>query len=202
MAEAGDILQLTIVTELEGVAMRNTIYWALVTQGTAPSLAVVAGLFGDEFIVASQAVVTTQLNYVAFIVDNLSRNEVRGIVTSPDSGNALGDSHPQDNVLRFNEWAPNADKSAIHRGAFNLSGVAESFSADGRVIDPSQFQSISLFLSVQFLDSPSGFTATPQIRRRIPLSVPPLYEFFRISKADVNPTFFKLKSRKTTVLGL
>lgn len=201
MPENGDILQFTIVSELEGVAMRNNVYWELVALGTVDDLVGVATLLGDEYIVVSNQLLTTQLNYIAFIVDNLTRNEVRGIVTSDSSGLVAEGSHPQDQVIRINEFAPDTQVNAMRRGAFNLSGVAESFSHEGRLRDPDQFNDLVAFLQNQFLDSPSGLTTTPQVRRRIPASQPPAHTFHRIAKAEVNPTFFKLKSRKTTVLG-
>jgi len=202
MPEPGDIFQITIVSELEGVAMRNNVYLALVTMGNLTTLAEVAGIYGDEYIRVSNQLLTTQLNYVAFIVDNLTRNEVRGIVTSDSSGIVAEGAHPQDQVIRINEFAPDSDSNAMRRGAFNLSGVGESFSGEGRLLDVTQFNQLVLLLSSQFLDSPSGLTMNPEVRRRIPASQPPAFTFHRITKAEVNPTFFKLKSRKTTVLGI
>jgi len=201
MPENGDILQFTIVSELEGVAMRNNVYWELIEIGSASDLAAVAQILGAEYIVVSNQLLTTQLNYVAFIVDNLTRNEVRGIVTSDAAGIVAEGSHPQDQVIRINEFAPDGSVNEMRRGAFNLSGVAESFSHEGRLRDPDQFDQLIAFLQNQFLDSPSGLTLNPEVRRRIPASQPPAHTFHRIAKAEVNPTFFKLKSRKTTVLG-
>lgn len=202
MPQDGDQLQFTIITTLEGVAMRNNIYPQVTALGTNDNLADVAGILGQEFIDVTLQVLTTQVQYVAFIVDNLSRNEVRGIITADNTGNLEEGAHPQDQVLRFNEWAPDDNVNEMRRGAFNLSGVGESFSQEGRLREGTEFQSLELFLSTQFLDSTTGLTTVPMIRRRIPASQPPAYTFHRISKAEVNPTFFKLKSRKTTILGL
>ena len=201
MPEVDDILQFTIVTELEGVAMRNTMYWQLDNKGNTDDLAAIATILGDAYIDVSEALLSTVVDYTAFLVDNLTRNEVRGVVTTERSGSQLRDSHPQDQVLRFNEWAPSATKEVMHRGAFNLSGIVESLSTDGRVNDIVEFNALAAFLSSQHLDATSGLQTSPHVRRRVPGSQPPVYTFHPIEKAQVNPTFFKLKSRKTQILG-
>jgi len=202
MPEQGDFLRMTIVTELEGVAIRNDVHLEFIQGGTTDDLDDVAQLYGQEWIDVSNDVLTQEVTYVAFIVDNLSRNEVRGIRTSDLNGLILDGAHPQDQVLRFNEYGDSGGGDKLVRGAFNLSGTGQNLSENGRVADISIFQPIETFLGQQFLDSPSGLTLNPQVRRRIPGSDPPAYTFHRISSAQLNPTFFKLKSRKTSVLGL
>jgi len=201
MPEPLDILRLTLIHELDGVAMRNDIYWQLQILGTAPGMNGITTLLFQEWITASQLVVATQLDYVAAVLENLTRNEVRGLVTSTDNGDAIGNSHPQDQVLRFNEYARSEDDTRMHRGAFNLSGVTVGHSRDGRLVSVGPFGLIETYLGQQFLDSPSGLTLNPQVRTRIPGSSPPAYLFHRTLEAIVNPTFHKLKSRKTNVLA-
>jgi len=202
MPEIGDILRMTMITELEGVAMRNDIHVEVVTTGTLVTLAEIVEVFGQEWIDVSNDVLTIQTTYVAFIMDNLTRNEVRGIRTSDAVGIILDGAHPQDQVLRFNEYGDGGPGQPLRRGALNLSGTGQNLSHEGRVSDISIFNPIELFLGQQFLDSPSGLTLNPQVRRRIPGSQPPAYTFHRILRASLNPTFFKLKSRKTQVLGI
>ena len=202
MPDDGDILRMTIITELEGVAMRNDVHTELVTAGTLDTLAEIVAVYAQEWIDVSNDVLTTQLQYVAFIMDNLTRNEVRGILTTDTVGIIVDGAHPQDQVLRFNEYGDGGLGQPLRRGAFNLSGTGQNLSESGRVSDISIFQPIETFLGQQFLDSPSGLTLNPQVRRRIPGSSPPVYTFHRITRASLNPTFFKLKSRKTTVLGI
>jgi len=201
MPEVDDIIQFVMVTELEGVAMRNTIYWQIDNLGNVDDLAAIATILGDEWINVAEGLLSTRLNFIAFLVDNLTRNEVRGVITTGQSGTILRDAHPQDQVVRFNEWAPDAQAESLFRGALNLSGVEEALSTDGRVNDIPSFQAVEGFLMNQNIDSGSGLQTTPHIRRRVPGSTPPIYTFHAISKAEVNPTFFKLKSRKTQVLG-
>jgi len=202
MPEVGDILRMTIITELEGVAMRNDIHTELVTTGTLVTLADIVEVFGQEYIDVSNDVLTIQTTYVAFIMDNLTRNEVRGIRTSDVTGIILDGAHPQDQVLRFNEYGDGGEGQPLRRGAFNLSGTGQNLSHEGRVADISIFNPIEVFLGSQFLDSPSGLTLTPVVKRRIPGSSPPNFTYHRILQASLNPTFFKLKSRKTQVLGI
>jgi len=85
MPEQGDFLRMTIVTELEGVAIRNDVHLEFIQGGTTDDLDDVAQLYGQEWIDVSNDVLTQEVTYVAFIVDNLSRNEVRGIRTPRDS---------------------------------------------------------------------------------------------------------------------
>jgi len=201
MPEVEDIVQFTIVTELEGVAMRNTMYWQLDNLGNVTDLAAIANILGQAYIDVSEALLSTVVEYTAFLVDNLTRNEVRGVITTSQKGAQLRDSHPQDQVLRFNEWAPSSTAEVMHRGAFNLSGVVESLSTHGRINDIVEFNGLAGYLSSQNIDAGSGLQSTPHVRRRVPASQPPIYTFHKITKAQVNPTFFKLKSRKTQILG-
>lgn len=201
MPETDDIVQFTIVTELEGVAMRNTIYWQLDNLGNVDELTDIARILGEEWIDVAAGVLSSVLDFTAFLVDNLTRNEVRGVHTTSQKGGVLRDSHPQDQVLRFAEWAPADPPTVVYRGGFNLSGIEEALSTDGRLNDITEVTAIEGYLFNQHIDSDSGLQASPHVRRRIPGSSPPSYTFHRIVKAQVNPTFFKLKSRKTQVLG-
>jgi len=201
MPEVGDIIQYTIVTELEGVAIRNTIYWMLDNLGNTDDLTDIARILGVEWIDTSEGILSVNVKYTAFLVDNLTRNEIRGVHTTSQAGTILRDSHPQDQVLRFNEWAPAQEGEVVFRGGFNLSGLEENLSTDGRVNDIPSMEAVERYLFQQFIDSDSGLQCSPHVRRRTPGSSPPVYTFHKINKAQVNPTLFKLKSRKTAVLG-
>ncbi len=202
MPEVNDFLRMTIISELEGVAMRNDIYVQLINLGDQTTLTGMVAIFGQEYIDVSNDLLTTELHYVAFILDNLTRNEVRGLLTSTAQGLLIEGSHPQDQVVRINEWGSNQGEPELRRGAFNLSGIGKSLSEDGRINDIQKFNPLEVYLSTQFLDSTSGLTMNPQVRRRVPGSSPPIYTFHRIEQALANPTYFKLKSRKTNVLGI
>jgi len=201
MPEVGDIIQYTIVTELEGVAIRNTMYWQIDNLGNTDDLTDIARILGTEWIDQSEGILSVNVKYTAFLVDNLTRNEIRGVHTTSQAGTILRDSHPQDQVLRFNEWAPQEGGEAVFRGGFNLSGLEENLSTDGRVNDIPSMEAVERYLFQQFIDSDSGLQTSPHVRRRTPGSSPPVYTFHKINKAQVNPTLFKLKSRKTAVLG-
>jgi len=201
MPIVGDILQMTAITDLKGVAMRNNTYQELISLGSTATLADIGLIWSQEYVDVFDGVMTNEVNFIAFLVDNLTRNEVRGVVTSTATGSITGGAHPQDQVLRFNEYAPDTAVNEMRRGAFNLSGVAETLSTDGRLNNVATMSAAESFLGQQFLDSPSGLTLNPQVRRRIPASSPPQYTFHRIERVQVNPTYFKLKSRKTTILG-
>lgn len=202
MPQVGDITRFTLIHEMDGVAMRNDMYHEIVVLGTVNTLNEAVQLLADAWIVASQAVLSNLLSYEVFALENLSRNEARGIATGAATGGVANSGHPQDQVLVFTEYGEDVPANKLRRGRFNLSGVAEGFSSGGRVNDPTEFDDIRLFLGTQFLDAGTGFSANPMTRRRIPASNPPSYTYHRIEVARLNPKFFKLKSRKATLLGV
>ena len=202
MPEADDKLRLTIVHEISGVATRNDVYYDVADPGTITQLSEIAALLAVEWEAASQAVLAQNVNYVAYLVDNLSRNEVRGVVTSSGAGIDNSGSHPQDQVIRFNEYGHNAGALPLRRGAFNLSGVGKQFSLRGRVNDETEFNAIRLFLSLQFVDSPSTLSLNPQVRTRDAGGPPVSYSFHRTVRCNIATRIFKLKSRKVSLLGV
>lgn len=202
MPEVGDFTRFTLIHEMDGVAMRNDMYFELVVLGSVTSLTEAVQLLADEWILKSQPVLSNLLSYEVFALENLSRNEARGIATGTANGGVANSGHPQDQVLVFTEYGEDTPANKFRRGRFNLSGVAEGFSSGGRVNDPTEFTDIRLFLGTQFFNISSGFTANPMTRRRTPGSSPPTYTYHRIQVARLNPQFFKLKSRKATLLGI
>lgn len=202
MPETNDKLRLTIVHEISGVATRNDVYYDVADPGTITQLSQIAALLAIEWEAASQAILAQNVNYIAYLVDNLSRNEVRGVVTSQGSGIDNSGSHPQDQVIRFNEYGHNAGGLPLRRGAFNLSGVGKQFSIRGRINDESEFNAIRLFLQLQFLDSPSTLALNPQVRTRDPAPGPVSYFFHRTVQVNISTRIFKLKSRKVSLLGV
>jgi len=202
MPAADDKLRLTIVHELSGVAFRNDVYYDVVDPGTITQLSQIAVLLATEWEAASEDVLTNEVRYVAYLVDNLTRNEVRGVVTSVGTGNDNSGSHPQDQVVRFNEYGHNAGALPLRRGAFNVSGVGQQFSNRGRINDETEFNAIRLFLSTQFVDSPSTLSLNPQVRTRNPGGPPVVYSYHRTVQANISTRLFKLKSRKATLLGV
>lgn len=202
MPQVDDKLRLTIVHELSGVATRNDVYWDVADPGTVQTLSDVAILLAAAWELAASVILTNEVRFIAYLVDNLTRNEVRGVVTSSGTGNDNSGSHPQDQVVRFNEYGHNADALPLRRGAFNLTGVGQDFSTRGRINDETEFNAVRLFLSTQFLDSPSTLALNPQIRTRDPGGPPVVYSFHRSVRCNVSTRLFKLKSRKATLLGV
>lgn len=202
MPEANDKLRLTIVHELSGVATRNDVYYDVADPGTITLLSEIAALLAVEWEAASEAILAQEVRFVAYLVDNLTRNEVRGVVTSTGNGLDNSGAHPQDQVVRFNEYGHNAGALPLRRGAFNLTGVGKQFSVRGRINDETEFNAVRLFLQQQFLDSPSTLALNPQIRTRDPGGPPVVYSFHRTERVNVSTRLFKLKSRKATLLGV
>lgn len=200
MPADNDFLRSTIVTEQTGVTFRNDIYWQIVEPGTISNLNEIATIIFDEWFSVSSPILITSLKYVAVLVDNLTINELRGILVSTANGAGSGDSHPQDQVLRFNEYGQIAVGDPIVVGGFNLSGIRSALSIGGRLKSNADVSAIETFLGTQHLDVATGLKINPQVRTRVPLSSPPVYVFHRTIRANVNPTFNKMKSRKTSIL--
>lgn len=200
MPADNDFIRSTIITELNGVTFRNDIYWQIVENGTVTTLNEVANIISGQWFAVSSPILIIPLTYVAVIVDNLTQNELRGVIIPGATGAGTGDSHPQDQVLRFNEYGQNAPTDKIRVGGFNLSGIRDVLSRNGRLSDPVTVDAIETFLGQQHLDISTGLTLNPQVRTRVPLSSPPVYVFHRTLRAVVNPTFRKLKSRKTSII--
>jgi len=200
MPADNDFIRSTIVTEEKGVTFRNDIYWQIVETGTVTNLNEVASIISAEWFAVSSPVLVNDVAYVAVLVDNLTINELRGVVIPGTTGGGTGDSHPQDQVLRFNEYGQNLATDKIRVGGFNLSGIREALSTTGRLNSTTIMNPISLFLGTQHLDVSSGLKLNPQVRTRVPASSPPVYVFHRTLRAVVNPRFSKLKSRKTSIL--
>jgi len=200
MPADNDLIRSTIVTELNGVTFRNDIYWQIVELGTVTNLNEVATIISDEWFSVSSPILINPLQYIAVLVDNLTQNELRGVVSPGTVGGGSGDSHPQDQVLRFNEYGQISPGDPIKVGGFNLSGIREALSNQGRLFDPTAVNAIETFLGTQHLDVTTGLKINPQVRTRVPSSSPPVYIFHRTIRCVVNPTFSKLKSRKTSIL--
>ena len=202
MPEVGDITRFTLIHQMDGVAMRNDMYFQIGILGSVQTLNEAVQLLADAWILASQQVLSNVLSYEVFALENLTRNEARGIATGQVSGGVANSGHPQDQVLVFTEYGEDTQVNIFRRGRFNLSGVAEGFSTGGRLNNPEEFDDIRIFLGTTFFNQSSGFEASPQTRRKIPGSSPPAHTFHRIQVARLNPKFFKLKSRKATLLGV
>jgi len=200
MPSDNDFIRSTIVTEENGVTFRNDIYWQIVETGTVSDLNDVANIISAEWFSVSSPVLVNALSYVAVLVDNLTVNELRGVVIPGVVGAGTGDSHPQDQVLRFNEYGQIGGGDPIVVGGYNLSGIREALSTNGRLNDDTTVVNIETFLGQQHLDVSSGLKINPQVRTRVPASSPPVYVFHRTLRAVVNPTFRKLQSRKTSIL--
>lgn len=202
MPEVGDMTRFTLIHEMDGVAMRNDMYFQIGILGAITTLGQAVQELADEWIQVSQAVLSNVLSYEVFALENLTRNEARGIAVGQVNGGVANSGHPQDQVLVFTEYGEDQPNNVFRRGRFNLSGVAEGFSSGGRINDPSEFDPIRVFLGTTYFNQASGLEMNPQTRRRIPGSNPPSYTFHRIQVARLNPQFFKLKSRKATLLGV
>lgn len=202
MPASSDIIKATLIYDCSGVTCRNDNYYRVTNVGTIPNLSAVAIGVQQAFEAATQAVLSTSTKYTACVVDNMTQNEVRGIATSQLAGTNIDGAHPQDQVLRFNEYGNNSPGLPLMRGAFNLSGTAEEYSDQGRLTTLTPFFPMISFLMDALVIVSEVFEMKPQVRTRIPGSAPPEYLHWDMQAVRINQRFFKLKSRKANLLGL
>jgi hypothetical protein len=147
-----------------------------------------------------KAVLAPAWSLVCGIYENLTAVEAKAIAFTTLVGTALGGSHPQDQVVRLNRYSVSQAPAngTLRVSAFNQSGVDEGFSTKGRVNDTSEFQNLQIFLSTQQIFG-TEWTVTPQSRNRIELLPPFTFQFNRVDQCLLNPTFLKLRPRKTNL---
>jgi len=197
MPQVGDIVRTTLIQELAGVQLGNVLYWQIDDLGLDPSLQV--GL-GDIMTKYHQAVLTfcsNKWSLVCGIYENMTRVEAKITVFDTLAGTGTDDSHPQDQVFRFNRYAQDLSTDPIKRGAFNQSGVEEEWSTRGRVNTPATFSTLRDFLRDQQILPGPNWTIDPVLRWESAEGPPPVYTFTDITDVQLSSRVFKLGRRKT-----
>lgn len=196
MPQTGDIIRTTIVQELGGRSMSNALYWQIDDLGTDPPLN--QGL--DDVVQAYWAVAndvcSDQWAVVCAIYENLTRVEAKVNLFTTLAGSVVDDSHPQDQVVRINQYAQPVAAEPPKRGAFNQSGVAEGLSTRGRVNNIAQFGPLVQFLRNQQVFG-TNWTLQPQLRFQTAPGPPVVYGYSDMVAVQVSAPLFKLSSRKS-----
>ena len=204
MAQVGDFFKVTFVQEIGGVALQNSMIFQVNDLGTDPTINTVL----DQLMVAYRGAVTNictaAWRLTCGVYENLSRVEVKAIVFSSLTGTAVGDAHPQDQVVRWNRYGQPAGTDDIIRSWWNQTGIAESFSTDGRVNNATPFADLTSFLTAQLILAGPTWTVKPALFGAIqnnPNPTPNVDGFQLVNICQFNNTFFKLRSRKTKLCG-
>lgn len=200
MPSLGDVVAITLVQELSGVQMANKTYWRIDDLGANPTNIAALISFMSEYHSVISGALSPAWSLVCGVYENVTAVEAKAITFTTLIGLAVGDSHPQDQVVRLNRYSTqdNGEKVTARVSAFNQSGVAEEFSTRGRVNDTSEFLALRNFLRVQQIFG-SDWTITPMSRNREQKVAPFTFAFNVVQQCLLNPTFLKLVTRKTNL---
>lgn len=198
MTQVADIIRTTLIQEFAGVQLGNTVYWQVddlgLDQGTAVNLSKIM----DYFRSSVTAVCTTDWKIVCGIFENLTTPEVKQKVFATLSGSAVGNAHPQDQVVRMNRYGILNPGDKPTRSWFNLSGVDKTFSTRGRINSIGSFAPLATFLTAQHVLELDGWTIDPQVRKEV---VPGTgnYSYMNCDWSQASSRYFKIASRKTNL---
>lgn len=196
MPVPGDILQFSIITEINGTACSNRLFFRVFKQDPTTQLANMVVIMHLRYDGLFAPTTSTDATFSCFKLENLTGNEGAAQIFGVTTGSQLDRSHPQDQVLRYNLYGQEG-VNPIRRGAFNQSGISVNLSTDGRLNDNTLFRAVedSFLSDVTFPDGET--TLHPGIRWRSQVGPPPLYSFAPMVAARANPVYLKLRSRKT-----
>lgn len=200
MPSLGDVISTVLVQELGGVQMANKLYWKVDDLGSNPSNTAALSQIMVEYHDVIKAALAPTWSLVCGIYANETAVEAKSIVFTDLVGTSLVGSHPQDQPVRLNRYAVSVAPAngSLRVSGFHQSGVSEDFSTRGRVNDTAEFLALRNFLRSQQIFA-TEWTLTPQSRNRIELVPPFTYQFNAVTQCLLNPTFLKLRSRKTSL---
>lgn len=200
MPNLNDVVSVTLVQELAGVQMANKLFLRIDDLGTNPTVVTALVQIMTEYHTTIKATLSANWSLVCGIYENLTDIEAKAITFTNLVGTHLLDCHPQDQVVRLNRYSTSVAPAngSLRVAAFNQSGVAEALSTRGRINDTAEFLNLRNFLRVQQIFG-TEWTVTPMSRNRIELVPPFTYQFNVVDQCLLQPTLFKLRSRKTNL---
>jgi hypothetical protein len=180
--------------------MANKTYWRIDDLGSNPTNVAALVDFMQGYHDAIKNVLSPAWSLVCGVYENVTQVEAKAITFTNLVGVGIGDSHPQDQVVRLNRYTTqdNGEKVTARVSAFNQSGVREEFSTRGRVNDTSEFLALRNFLRTQQVFG-TEWTMTPMSRNAEQKDPPHTYAFNVVQQCLLNTTFLKLVTRKTNL---
>lgn len=156
-----DNIKTSWVSELDGVAMSNEITWKIVDLGDDPTNLSMLIAITTAYGIAWSPPLTMTTTISCAVYENLSSPEAKEInFPIGIEGLIIGTPHPQDQVIRFSEYTVEQPNGTLKKGAYNLSGMAQSLSTNGIVNDVALFSPLRQFLSDQLVLG-TGWTIKP-----------------------------------------
>jgi hypothetical protein len=203
MPAINDIIRFSIVTELQGVQMQNQFLYRVDALGVDDGITDNLNAFITEVGTAINTLCSNKLKISCGKYENLSQVEMQQIVFVNIPGGASGDSHPQNQVLRFNSWGfqQPGDERVINNG-FNLSGVSEDHSTKGRYNGGGSLVALLALLNGQtdLVPAAAGWSIQAMVYGK---NIAGGAEVYRESRQSaVNRTFNKLRQRTTQLCAI
>lgn len=157
-----DVIKTSFVSELSGVAISNEMTWRIVDLGVDPGNFLSLIAITDAYAIAWAPPLSDTISISCAVYENLTSTEAKEISFPVGKvGDLLtSDPHPTDQVIRFAEYTMQQPDGTLKRGAYNLSGTAESLSTNGLINDVVPFNPLSDFLQDQLLLG-TGWTIKP-----------------------------------------
>lgn len=202
MPNVNDIVSIDFIQEYDGVQMSNRTYWEVDSLGNEPTVPQALDDIVGQFHVAFQDRCSDQWAIVCAIYRNITSVETKAVLFTTLAGADITQGHPQDQVLRFNEYARREDNGNIARGAFNLSGTTEQQSVRGRTSSIFPYDVQKSFLSSVLVTAGPGWQLQPMLRIVQVQGNPPVYRYDPILFVQESTRFFKLGKRKTNLCAV
>jgi len=203
MPNQGDTVEVAYVQELDGVQMSNRAYYAIDDLGNDDSVADNLNKLINSYQTATAGVCGNEWKIVCATYQNITSAAEKQTVFATVPGLAPGDEHPQNQVIRFNQYAQTfAPTSPVYRGAWNQSGSVESLSTRGRVNAEAPVNTLAAWLTGQIVLPTGGWTVQNLLRRVASPGPPIVYEYPEILKCENSARIFKLRTRTTNLCAV
>lgn len=197
-----DIISVLLVQEIAGVQVGNRQYFKVDDPQADPTVLVGLGEYMTHFHDAVKTFLTADWALVCATYENLTTPEGKTVLFNTLPGESAGSSHPQDQVLRFNEYYRYPTDGKVKRGAHNQSGVNETLSARGRLNNNAAVSGLTAFLRDQVDLGPGNWLITPQLRHNVGTIPAPVYAFGGVERIEVSSAFHKLGSRRAKLCAV
>ena len=195
--QINDYLKVDYGIDIQSVSTVTTVYYQVTGGGLSDPLSTIAGNLADLFAVSLDGLMGPDAVLANVKMTNLDRPEK--VVISPNRSFVGGDeSHPQHQCLYFISYGRDGEPDPWWRNVNKLSGISESASVRGRLLDASLAEPFALHLRApQDTGGAAGAILQSQVRKNVVAPVqPPVWVYYPTEIVRVNPTFFSLKSRK------
>jgi len=197
MPSVGDTIQIKLVTEMQGVAMTNLLYFEIDDLGTNASVRTQIEDFGDQFLAAVGAQMATSWALTCIIYKNIFAAEAQTLVPMNLVGTAATSAHPAHIVARFNQYANDVPETSQKTGAFSLSGTEVAASNKGRIAVMSNFVAFEDFLMGPLTLDTDGWEMTPQLKWLLAAGPPIVHAYDPLIHVRLSTKYHILQSRRS-----